>query len=138
MSINPWVSLFGSELTHNSSIDPPTSSLDQADCVGIYFSAHWCPPCRGFTPQLAEIYRNLKAAGKKFEVVFVSSDQDYEGFNAYFAEMPWLALPYDKRETKQELSSKFGVSGIPTLILLNPDDSKFGVSGIPTLILLNP
>jgi len=129
MSINPWVSLFGSELTHNSSIDPPTSSLDQADCVGIYFSAHWCPPCRGFTPQLAEIYRNLKAAGKKFEVVFVSSDQDYEGFNAYFAEMPWLALPYDKRETKQELSSKFGVSGIPTLILLNPDGSTITQDG---------
>jgi len=24
--------------------------------VGIYFSAHWCPPCRGFTPKLAELH----------------------------------------------------------------------------------
>ena len=26
--------------------------------VGLYFTAHWCPPCRGFTPKLAEWYIN--------------------------------------------------------------------------------
>ena len=25
--------------------------------IGIYFSAHWCPPCRRFTPVLARIYQ---------------------------------------------------------------------------------
>jgi len=24
--------------------------------VLVYFSAHWCPPCRGFTPLLKEAY----------------------------------------------------------------------------------
>jgi len=33
--------------------------------------------------------------------------------------MPFLAVPFSDRETKQKLSEKFGVSGIPTLILLN-------------------
>mmetsp|Transcript_119915 Transcript_119915/g.274753 ORF Transcript_119915/g.274753 Transcript_119915/m.274753 type:complete len:81 (-) Transcript_119915:67-309(-) len=32
-----------------------TSSLD-GKTIGLYFSAHWCPPCRGFTPKLTESY----------------------------------------------------------------------------------
>jgi thiol-disulfide isomerase/thioredoxin len=35
---------------------------------GIYFSAHWCPPCRQFTPRLAQTYNALRAAGRDFEV----------------------------------------------------------------------
>lgn len=61
--------------------------------VGIYFSAHWCPPCRGFTPMLAEFY-NKHHKSQNFEVIFVSSDQDEESFNQYYAEMPWLALSF--------------------------------------------
>lgn len=68
--------------------------LADADVVGVYFSAHWCPPCRQFTPMLAQLYTMLRAAGKKFEVVFVSADKSESDFDAYFGEMPWLALPY--------------------------------------------
>lgn len=45
----------------------------------IYFSAHWCPPCRGFTPQLATAYND--ATNKDFEIIFMSSDKDQESFN---------------------------------------------------------
>jgi hypothetical protein len=27
--------------------------------LGLYFSMHTCPPCREFTPLLAEIYREV-------------------------------------------------------------------------------
>ena len=27
--------------------------------IGIFFSAQWCPPCRGFTPELANTYNML-------------------------------------------------------------------------------
>merc|ERR1712137_1186388 len=87
--------------------------------LGIYFSAHWCPPCRGFTPQLAKVYKALKAQGKKFEIVFVSSDRDEAGFTGYFAEQPWLAVPFSARNVKKNLCDTFGIRGIPTLLLFD-------------------
>ncbi|RUS77603.1 hypothetical protein EGW08_014642 [Elysia chlorotica] len=89
------------------------------DVVGIYFSAHWCPPCRNFTPVLGEYYTKLRGAGKKFQVVFVSSDRDEGGAGEYYSSMPWLMVPYSDRAKKDELASKYGVSGIPTLVLVN-------------------
>jgi thiol-disulfide isomerase/thioredoxin len=86
--------------------------------VGLYFSAHWCPPCRGYTPQLAAAYQKLKANGKELEIVFVSSDKDQPSFDAYFAEMPWLALPFKDRARKEALSNLLKVSSIPTLVLV--------------------
>jgi len=67
--------------------------------VGIYFSAHWCPPCRGFTPKLAEFYKKLHTE-KNFEIVFVSSDKSKDEFDKYYEEMPWLALPFSDRDRK--------------------------------------
>jgi nucleoredoxin len=116
--------LLGSELVDAAGSKHATSSkLADCDAVAIYFSAHWCPPCRGFTPKLADIYKGLKASGKKFEVVFASSDSDQAAFDSYLGEMPWLALPYSARQEKEALSKKFKVSGIPTLVIV---DGKTG------------
>jgi len=105
--------------------------------LALYFSAHWCPPCRGFTPQLAEWYKkDLQAKG--LEVVFVSSDRDEGAFKEYFAEQPWLALPFGERDTKATLSKKFKVNGIPSLVILDSDgktittDGRDAVAGDPT------
>merc|ERR1712039_787955 len=85
--------------------------------VMIYFSAHWCPPCRYFTPQLAEAF--LARKQRCAEIVFVSSDYSAEEFAAYFEEMPWFAVPYSSREKAHELSKRFGVTGIPCLVVLD-------------------
>ncbi|XP_054281073.1 nucleoredoxin-like [Macrosteles quadrilineatus] len=97
----------------------PYSTLD-GFIKGLYFSAHWCPPCKAFTPQLIECYRKIKARGHKFEVIFISSDRSEESFESYLSTMPWTALPYKSSYCK-ELASNLDVHGIPTLILLDPD-----------------
>merc|ERR1712232_1184423 len=47
----------------------------------------------------------------------------------YYEEMPWLALPYENRQGKEQLSEAFGVSGIPSLVLLDKDRSTITTSG---------
>merc|ERR1712045_300160 len=64
--------------------------------IAFYFSAHWCPPCRLFTPVLAEFYSDLVGAGEPFEVVFVSSDKSAEEMMGYMKEChgDWLAVQH--------------------------------------------
>jgi len=119
-----FIKLLGEKLVGQDGAEIATKDLVANDVVGIYFSAHWCPPCRGFTPVLAESYKKIRAAGKKFDVVFASSDKNQGAFDSYFKEMPWKALPYSDRDRKNKLSGKFKVSGIPTLILLDPKTGK--------------
>merc|ERR1712146_92866 len=96
--------------------------------IMVYFSAHWCPPCRGFTPLLAAKYK-AAAADKSIEVVFVSSDRDQAGFDGYFGEMPWLAVPFEQRDVKAKLGEKYGVRGIPTLVVLDGDGQLVTLEG---------
>ncbi|XP_028801772.1 probable nucleoredoxin 1 [Neltuma alba] len=94
-----------------------------SDLVGknvlLYFSAHWCLPCRAFLPKLIEAYHKIKAKDNALEVVFISSDRDQTSFDNFFSKMPWLALPFgDSR--KAFLSRKFKVYGIPMLVVIGP------------------
>ncbi|RYG65783.1 hypothetical protein EON64_11205 [archaeon] len=79
-----------------------------------------CPPCRGFTPVLAEFYSQLKEEdAAALEVVFVSSDRDAHEFGEYFGSQPWVSMAFENAAARQALGQKFGVRGIPTLIVLD-------------------
>ena len=60
------------------------------DVVGLYFSAHWCPPCRAFTPELVKAYGEVNGSGgqhqrrNRFEVIFVSNDKSPAEFADYY------------------------------------------------------
>jgi len=66
--------IFGPNLLHGKTEVTTTASLAGAKFTGIYFGAHWAPPCRLFTKTLAEFYANSNKDGRVFEVVFVSVD----------------------------------------------------------------
>jgi len=129
--------LFGPQLLGKDGLVSTSSALQGKKAIGIYFSAHWCPPCRGFTPQLGEWYnKDLKEKG--LEIVFVSSDRDEAAFKEYAGEQPWLSLPYDQRAKKEELSKKYKVQGIPSFVIIDPEgktittDGRSAVSQDPT------
>merc|ERR1712226_240936 len=69
---------------------------------GLYFSAHWCPPCRGFTPQLAEWYTK-SLNNKGLEILFVSSDKDKD--NLMIITRTCLGLHLATRRGKRRSSS---------------------------------
>lgn len=97
--------------------------------IGLYFGAHWCPPCLSFTAILAEAYNELHKSKKgEFEVIFVSTDRDEKEFKLSIHGMPWLAIPYTGNG-RRDISRIFGVKGIPRLVLLGSDGRTMEVDG---------
>lgn len=88
--------------------------------LGFYFSAHWCPPCRQFTPTLVD-FRNKNS--EDFEVIFVSFDNSKAEKETYMQEasMPWLTVPGHNNREANALAQIFGVRGYPTLVVIDPE-----------------
>jgi len=110
-----------------STTEPPSkminSGLLRDKYLMLYFSADWCPPSSRqiTTPRLSEFYRKMKAERDDFELVFVSSDQSEQSFEEYFTQnMTFCALPYQLRDTEKQLSKKYQIKSIPTLLMLGP------------------
>jgi len=92
--------------------------------TALYFSAHWCPPCRAFTPKLVEWYKEFKAKHENFELVFVSSDESEKAQIEYMKEaaMPWPAAKFST--TSDPNFRKYAPSGIPYLVLIGEDGKE--------------
>lgn len=78
------------------------------------------------------MYKECKAQGKAFELVFVSHDKDADEFAATFGKMPWLALPFTERDLKEKLNLLYKTRGIPSLVLL--DEASICSRLLPLLI----
>ena len=127
--------LLGNSLV-NAQGKPVDPSTLKGKTIGLYFSAHWCGPCKAFTPKLIE-FRNKIA--KDFEVVFISSDRDEAAMFNYMKEsgMSWPALPFNS-EKKGELNKLFQVRGIPSLVVLNDKGALVSTTARNDVATLSP
>ena len=63
----------------------------------------------------------------EIEVIFVSSDSVQSEYDQYRGSMPWLSVPFSnlhKFRIKDDLSGKFGVRGIPMLVILDGSNGE--------------
>lgn len=84
---------------------------------GLYYSAHWCPPCRAFTPKLVEFYNHQKKQHPEFEVIFFSNDKSQDDMIEYMKvmKMQWPAVGFQKDGPL----IKYRGSGIPCLVIVD-------------------
>ena len=87
--------------------------------VMVDFWASWCSPCRASFPRVREVYSQLQGAGKDFEIVNISIDQNKEAWEKAVEQEgnPWPQL-YDDAHISY---SQFDVKAIPTIYLIDPE-----------------
>lgn len=85
--------------------------------VVLNFWASWCPPCRAEARGLERVWQAYKNKG----VVFVGVDiQDKEEDARAFLNEFGITYP-NGRDIDNEIAVSYGVSGIPTTVLINLD-----------------
>ena len=119
---NPWADLFPEQLMTASGEKVNRDTVLARKIVGIYFGAKWCGPCQSFTPPLVD-FRNKNQA--EFEVVFASADNSKSEQLSYMQgkKMTFPAVEC-KTNAANKLYSKYGVRGIPSLIIVSPSDGS--------------
>jgi nucleoredoxin len=112
----------GDLVTSQNGITRPylDAEFEKKKLIGLYFSAHWCGPCRKFTPNLVAFYKKHVAVHPEFEILFVSNDKSAPAMEGYMRDMqmPWPAVSYDKVAGNQALK-KYAGSGIPCLVVVD-------------------
>jgi thiol-disulfide isomerase/thioredoxin len=116
---NPYIDI--------TSLKADGSTLSLSELVGkteyvlVDFWASWCGPCRRLMPVLKELYESYHPSGK-LEILGVSCDRDEAAWLKAVEEdeLPWLHIR-DQRAEPYNPCDLYGISAIPTTVLINRD-----------------
>lgn len=129
----------GSMAPDFTTIDINDKKLSLSEFKGKYvlldFWASWCLPCRKGNPHLKELYSKYKEKG--FEVIGISDDDSNPAAWHKAVQqdgLPWLQVlrGFDIKKlmnnepNPNDISNKFGISSLPTRILINPEGVIIG------------
>lgn len=94
--------------------------IEKPEVVAFYFAAHWCPPCRTFTPILASMYRKLMIEAVPIEIVFISWDENVDVMKGHMQEShaDWLAVAFEDINSRN-FTRTFNVDRIPHLCIVS-------------------
>lgn len=121
------------ELEDESGV-PKSPDVLAGKIIGLYFSAGWCPPCRTFSPQLAQFQKQNSA---DFVVTFVSSDRSEADMRAFAEGKGFLRVPYESA-ARRAVSQKMGVSMLPTLVIVDGTTGKLITDWGRSAVTKNP
>lgn len=116
-------SSIGEQMLNFTQNDVNGSPVNFAAFKGKYvlvdFWASWCGPCRAENPNVLKAYNTYK--DKNFTVVGISLDDKGENWKKAIKDdnMPWTQLS-DLKGWKNEVSQYYGINGIPSTLLVDP------------------
>lgn len=89
--------------------------------IGVLFTGTWCPPAKEFMITLTNLYKEVNASEKVFEIVQISNERTEKEYKEAITEdRPWLYLPFNDVYI-QKLILDFKVVYLPTFIIINRD-----------------
>ena len=96
------------------------------------FWATWCPPCRRSLPAIEKVYERYKDDPQVWVGTVNKENLSERTLNTWLKKMR-LKFPVI-RDPHEEVSSKYRVRSIPTLVVINPEGRvSFAQSGLPNL-----
>jgi thiol-disulfide isomerase/thioredoxin len=97
-----------------------TSADMKGKVILVDFWASWCGPCKAELPRVKKMYADYHEKG--LEVIGVSCDYKLEDLNKFLVknpDMPWPQMFDENKPGWHALTKQFGITGIPTMFLID-------------------